>query len=93
MAISCALPFEHNGWLGVRDKGSLQNLKFLGMLVIRISVESLLLFDVLLTTYDIALLDPDFYSQIPWQYAVTAEAQILKNPNIVCCLLGKFIVL
>ncbi|KAJ4892347.1 SNF2 domain-containing protein / helicase domain-containing protein [Raphanus sativus] len=31
---------------------------------------SLLPFDVLLTTYDIALVDQDFLSQIPWQYAV-----------------------
>ncbi|CAF2047501.1 unnamed protein product [Brassica rapa] len=68
-------------------KGSLQNLKFLGMLVIRIAVgicrdlrkvmhdyvnkgsktrKSLLPFDVLLTTYDIALVDQDFLSQVPW---------------------------
>ncbi|XP_022153190.1 probable helicase CHR10 [Momordica charantia] len=37
-------------------------------------------FDVLLTTYDIALMDQDFLSQIPWQYAVIDEAQRLKNP-------------
>ncbi|WZY92775.1 hypothetical protein YC2023_065104 [Brassica napus] len=59
-----------DGWV----KGSLQNLKFLGMLVIRIAVgicrdlrkKSLLPFDVLLTTYDIALVDQDFLSQVPW---------------------------
>ncbi|CAN6878871.1 unnamed protein product [Brassica oleracea] len=43
--------------------------------------ESLLLFSVLFTTYDIALLDQDFLSQILWQYTVIDEAQILKNPN------------
>jgi SNF2 family DNA or RNA helicase len=40
-------------------------------------------FDVLLTTYDIALMDQDFLSQIPWQYAVIDEAQRLKNPSSV----------
>lgn len=50
---------------------------------------SLLPFDVLLTTYDIALVDQDFLSQIPWQYAVIDEAQRLKNPNSVCCLTRK----
>lgn len=40
-------------------------------------------FDVLLTTYDIALTDQDFLSQIPWQYAVIDEAQRLKNPSSV----------
>lgn len=44
---------------------------------------SVLLFDVLLTTYDIALMDQEFLSQIPWQYAVIDEAQRLKNPNSV----------
>ena len=39
---------------------------------------------MLLTTYDIALVDQDFLSQIPWQYAVIDEAQRLKNPNSVC---------
>uniref|UniRef100_A0A2N9G4R4 Helicase ATP-binding domain-containing protein n=1 Tax=Fagus sylvatica TaxID=28930 RepID=A0A2N9G4R4_FAGSY len=41
---------------------------------------SLLPFDILLTTYDVALMDQDFLSQIPWQYAVIDEAQRLKNP-------------
>lgn len=45
---------------------------------------SLLPFDVLLTTYDIALMDQDFLSQIPWHYAVIDEAQRLKNPTSVC---------
>ncbi|XP_042435856.1 probable helicase CHR10 isoform X1 [Zingiber officinale] len=40
-------------------------------------------FDVLLTTYDITLLDQDFLSQIPWDYAVIDEAQRLKNPSSV----------
>ncbi|KAL4562871.1 hypothetical protein LXL04_026902 [Taraxacum kok-saghyz] len=40
-------------------------------------------FDVLLTTYDIALIDQDFLSQIPWSYAVIDEAQRLKNPSSV----------
>ena len=41
-------------------------------------------FDVLLTTYDIALVDQDFLSQIPWYYAIIDEAQRLKNPSSVC---------
>ncbi|XP_026444753.1 probable helicase CHR10 isoform X2 [Papaver somniferum] len=40
-------------------------------------------FDVLLTTYDIVLMDKDFLSQIPWHYAVIDEAQRLKNPSSV----------
>ncbi|CAD6209064.1 unnamed protein product [Miscanthus lutarioriparius] len=40
-------------------------------------------FDVLMTTYDIALMDQDFLSQIPWHYAVIDEAQHLKNPSSV----------
>ncbi|KAD5316947.1 hypothetical protein E3N88_16893 [Mikania micrantha] len=40
-------------------------------------------FDVLLTTYDIALIDQDFLSQIPWHYAVIDEAQRIKNPSSV----------
>ncbi|KAJ8447296.1 hypothetical protein Cgig2_013073 [Carnegiea gigantea] len=44
---------------------------------------SLFPFDVLLTTYDIALIDQDFLSQFPWQYAVIDEAQRLKNPSSV----------
>ncbi|XP_014497082.1 probable helicase CHR10 isoform X2 [Vigna radiata var. radiata] len=43
----------------------------------------LLPFDVLLTSYDIALVDQDFLSQIPWQYAIIDEAQRLKNPSSV----------
>ncbi|KAH8488361.1 hypothetical protein H0E87_024147 [Populus deltoides] len=42
---------------------------------------SLLPFDVLLTTYDIALVDQEFLSQIPWHYAIVDEAQRLKNPK------------
>lgn len=40
-------------------------------------------FDVFLTTYDIALLDQDFLSQIPWHLTVIDEAQRLKNPSSV----------
>ncbi|XP_020094090.1 probable helicase CHR10 isoform X4 [Ananas comosus] len=40
-------------------------------------------FDVLLTTYDVALMDRHFLSQIPWHYAVIDEAQRLKNPSSV----------
>ncbi|KAJ1299232.1 hypothetical protein BS78_01G516100 [Paspalum vaginatum] len=40
-------------------------------------------FDVLMTSYDIALMDQDFLSQIPWHYAVIDEAQRLKNPSSV----------
>ncbi|CAH8330357.1 unnamed protein product [Eruca vesicaria subsp. sativa] len=55
---------------------------------------SLLPFDVLLTTYDIALVDQDFLSQIPWQYAVIDEAQRLKNPKSVLynVLLEQFLI-
>jgi hypothetical protein len=51
-------------------------------------------FDVLLTTYDIALVDQDFLSQIPWQYAIIDEAQRLKNPNSVLynVLLEQFLI-
>ncbi|KAK9151787.1 hypothetical protein Syun_010096 [Stephania yunnanensis] len=38
-------------------------------------------FDVLLTTYDIVLMDQDFLSQIRWTYAVIDEAQRLKNSS------------
>ncbi|XP_042512904.1 probable helicase CHR10 isoform X3 [Macadamia integrifolia] len=40
-------------------------------------------FDILLTTYDVVLMDQDFLSQIPWHYAVIDEAQRLKNPSSV----------
>ncbi|GMH22377.1 hypothetical protein Nepgr_024220 [Nepenthes gracilis] len=40
-------------------------------------------FDVLLTTYDVALIDQDFLSQFAWHYAVIDEAQRLKNPSSV----------
>ncbi|KAK9143161.1 hypothetical protein Syun_012561 [Stephania yunnanensis] len=38
-------------------------------------------FDVLLTTYDIVLMDRDFLSQILWTYVVIDEAQRLKNSS------------
>ncbi|KAG8100814.1 hypothetical protein GUJ93_ZPchr0013g35833 [Zizania palustris] len=41
-------------------------------------------FDVMMTTYDVALMDQEFLSQIPWHYAVIDEAQRLKNPSSVC---------
>ncbi|TVU48703.1 hypothetical protein EJB05_08348, partial [Eragrostis curvula] len=50
-------------------------------------------FDVLMTTYDIALMDQDFLSQIPWHYAVIDEAQRLKNPSSVRTLLVYVILL
>ncbi|KAL6495366.1 hypothetical protein OROGR_029929 [Orobanche gracilis] len=40
-------------------------------------------FEVLLTTYDIALIDQDFLSQFSWHYAIIDEAQRLKNPSSV----------
>ncbi|KZV43498.1 chromodomain-helicase-DNA-binding protein 1-like [Dorcoceras hygrometricum] len=40
-------------------------------------------FDVLLTTYDTALIDRDFLCQFPWHYTIIDEAQRLKNPNSV----------
>ncbi|VAI25716.1 unnamed protein product [Triticum turgidum subsp. durum] len=40
-------------------------------------------FDVMLTSYDIALMDQDFLSQVPWLYVVIDEAQRLKNPSSV----------
>lgn len=38
----------------------------------------------MMTTYDIALMDQEFLSQIPWHYVVIDEAQRLKNPSSVC---------
>ncbi|KAG5414466.1 hypothetical protein IGI04_002033 [Brassica rapa subsp. trilocularis] len=81
-----------DGWV----KGSLQNLKFLGMLVIRIAVgicrdlrkKSLLPFDVLLTTYDIALVDQDFLSQVPWYLMKLKYSRI---PTVYVTYLEKFI--
>ncbi|CAN1248739.1 Probable helicase CHR10 [Linum perenne] len=55
----------------------------LGVNVILGGDVTLLPFDVLLTTYDIALMDQDFLSQIPWHYAIIDEAQRLKNPSSV----------
>lgn len=43
-----------------------------------------------LTTYDIALLDQDFLSQIPWHFTVIDEAQRLKNPSSVCSNITNF---
>ncbi|XP_031743556.1 probable helicase CHR10 isoform X3 [Cucumis sativus] len=56
--------------------------------------DALFPFDILLTTYDIALMDQDFLSQIPWQYAVIDEAQRLKNPSSVLynVLLERFLI-
>lgn len=52
--------------------------------VLSLKREATLPFDVLLTTYDVAILDQDFLSQVPWQFAVIDEAQRLKNPSSVC---------
>ena len=38
---------------------------------------------MMLTSYDIALMDQDFLSQVPWLYVVIDEAQRLKNPSSV----------
>ncbi|XP_043717100.1 probable helicase CHR10 isoform X2 [Telopea speciosissima] len=46
-------------------------------------LQTTLPFDILLTTYDIVLMDQDFLSHIPWHYAVIDEAQRLKNPSSV----------
>ena len=40
-------------------------------------------FDVLLTTYELALADVKFLSRIRWCYAIVDEAQRLKNANSV----------
>ncbi|XP_019188894.1 PREDICTED: probable helicase CHR10 isoform X2 [Ipomoea nil] len=40
-------------------------------------------FDVLLTTYEIALIDQEFLSQVPWHYVIIDEAQRLKNTSSV----------
>lgn len=45
---------------------------------------------MLLTTYDIVLLDEDFLSQVPWCYAIIDEAQRLKNPSSVCLKFSVF---
>ncbi|GAV80488.1 SNF2_N domain-containing protein/Helicase_C domain-containing protein [Cephalotus follicularis] len=47
------------------------------------TARSSLPFDVLLTTYDIALADQEFLCQIPWHYTIIDEAQRLKNPSSV----------
>ncbi|GKC67984.1 FKBP-type peptidyl-prolyl cis-trans isomerase domain-containing protein [Tanacetum coccineum] len=47
------------------------------------SQEQALPFNVLYTTYDIALIDQDFLSQIPWHYAFIDEDQWLKSPSSV----------
>ncbi|XP_024010779.1 probable helicase CHR10 [Eutrema salsugineum] len=79
----------------VGDKDCRRNLrKSMYDHVKKSSKGSLLPFDVLLTTYDIALVDQDFLSQIPWQYAIIDEAQRLKNPNSVLynVLLEQFLI-
>nr|ACF22767.1 SNF2P [Brachypodium distachyon] len=50
-------------------------------------------FDVMLTSYDIALMDQDFLSQIPWLYVVIDEAQRLKNPSSFSALWMNFFLL
>ncbi|KAJ7535791.1 hypothetical protein O6H91_12G046000 [Diphasiastrum complanatum] len=40
-------------------------------------------FDVLLTTYELAMADTSFLSRIQWQYAIFDEAQRLKNSSSV----------
>ena len=40
-------------------------------------------FDVLLTTYELAMADVTFLSRMRWCYAIVDEAQRLKNANSV----------
>lgn len=40
-------------------------------------------FDVLLTTYELAMADVTFLSRMRWCYAIIDEAQRLKNANSV----------
>ncbi|GAB2224300.1 hypothetical protein Drorol1_Dr00005053 [Drosera rotundifolia] len=49
----------------------------------------LLSFDVLLTTYDIAIIDQDFLSQFSWHYSIIDEAQRLKNPSSILYMVLK----
>lgn len=41
-------------------------------------------FDVLLTTYELAIADVTFLSRMHWRYGIIDEAQRLKNANSVC---------
>ncbi|XP_078155806.1 SNF2 domain-containing protein / helicase domain-containing protein isoform X1 [Carex rostrata] len=65
----------------VGDKGHRFNLR--SMIHDHVKTSDELPFDVLLTTYDIALMDQHFLSQIPFHYAVIDEAQRLKNSSSV----------
>lgn len=40
-------------------------------------------FDVLLTTYDLAMADVAFLSRFRWRYSIIDEAQRLKNSSAV----------
>ncbi|CAM6097680.1 unnamed protein product [Calypogeia fissa] len=40
-------------------------------------------FDILLTTYELAVLDVKFLSRFRWRYSIIDEAQRLKNPSTV----------
>ncbi|GBG89140.1 hypothetical protein CBR_g48847 [Chara braunii] len=40
-------------------------------------------FHVLLTTYELAMVDAEFLSRFQWRYVIIDEAQRLKNPNSV----------
>jgi len=50
-------------------------------------------FDVLLTTYELAMADVKFLSRMRWCYAIIDEAQRLKNANSVCALTIAFAVM
>lgn len=41
-------------------------------------------FDVLLTTYELAMADATFLNRMHWRYAIIDEAQRLKNASSVC---------
>ncbi|KAG2302669.1 hypothetical protein Bca52824_031320 [Brassica carinata] len=82
----------HRAWLVVRDKRftpKLEVLRYVGDKDCHRDLRKLMhdyvskSFKESLLPYDIALVDQDFLSQIPWQYAVIDEAQMLKIPNSV----------
>ncbi|CAA6656166.1 unnamed protein product [Spirodela intermedia] len=82
-----------DGWMHEFSKfcPSLKILRYVGDKAFRCGLRRMLCehrgaalpFDVLLTTYDIAILDQGFLSQVPWQFTVIDEAQRLKNPSSV----------
>ncbi|CAM0871274.1 unnamed protein product [Alopecurus aequalis] len=67
----------------VGDKPHRRNLRRMMHDGVSASASNELPFDVILTSYDITLMDQDFLSQIPWHYVVIDEAQRLKNASSV----------